>query len=234
MQLLVSVSDVEEAHAALLGGAIVIDAKDPLLGALGAVTLDVFRQIHALVGGIRPVSAALGDTVDEEATGHIAGAYAGAGAGFVKIGFARPNDMARVGSLIDAAVRGAKPAGCGVIVATYADEAAAFASRDELVTVAAKRGATGVLIDTVDKGGRGLRSLVATDVLTAWIAAAHDAGLIVSVAGKLTVEDLTWARDCGADVVGVRGAACEDGRTSRVTTERVRGLRAALSQLAPG
>jgi hypothetical protein len=91
-----------------------------------------------------------------------------------------------------------------------------------------------VLIDTVDKGGRGLRSLVATDVLTAWIAAAHDAGLIVSVAGKLTVEDLTWARDCGADVVGVRGAACEDGRTSRVTTERVRGLRAALSQLAPG
>src|SRR5262245_61580587 len=168
MQLLVSVSDADEAHAALLGGAIIIDAKDPLLGALGAVTLDVFRRIHTLVGGIRPVSAALGEAVDEEAMEHTARAYAGAGAAFVKIGFARSDDTARLASLIDAAVRGAKPAGCGVIVATYADDAAAVASRDELVKVAANAGATGVLIDTVDKGGAGVRSLVATDVLTTW------------------------------------------------------------------
>jgi (5-formylfuran-3-yl)methyl phosphate synthase len=229
MQLLVSVSDVDEAQAALLGGAIVIDAKDPILGALGAVSLDVFRGIHTLVGGIRPVSAALGDAVDEEAMEHTARAYAGAGAGFVKIGFAQPDDTRRAGSLIAAAVRGASPAGCAVIAATYADHAGAVASRDELVTVAANAGATGVLIDTTDKGGPGLRSLVATDVLTAWIAAAHDAGLIVSVAGKLTSDDLAWARDCGADIAGVRGAACIDGRTSRISAENVRLLRALTS-----
>jgi (5-formylfuran-3-yl)methyl phosphate synthase len=226
MQLLVSVSDVGEAQAALLGGAVIIDAKDPILGALGAVTLDVFRGIHTLVGGIRPVSAALGDAVDEEATAHTARAYAGAGAGFVKIGLAQPDDMRRAGSLIDAAVRGARPAGCGVIAATYADHAGAVASRDELVTVAAHAGATGVLIDTIDKGGPGLRSLIATDALTTWIAAAHDARLLVSVAGKLTSDDLAWARDCGADIAGVRGAACEAGRTTRVTAENVRLLRA--------
>jgi len=229
MQLLVSVSDVEEAQAALLGGAIVIDAKDPLLGALGAVSLDVLRRIHTVVGGIRPVSAALGEAVDEEAMEHAARAYASAGAAFVKIGFARPGDMGRIGSLIEAAVRGARPAGCGVIAATYADEPGAVASRQELVNVAANSGATGVLIDTVDKGGSGLRSLVTTAVLTAWIAAAHDAGLIVSVAGKLTGEDLAWARECGADIAGVRGAACDGGRTGRVTAERVRLLRAAAS-----
>jgi (5-formylfuran-3-yl)methyl phosphate synthase len=229
MQLLVSVSDVDEAQSALLGGAIVIDAKDPLLGALGAVSLDVFRQIHTLVGGIRPVSAALGDAVDEEAMEHTARAYAGAGAGFVKIGFARPEDTTRLGSLIEAAVRGAQPAGCGVIAATYADHAAAMASRDAFVRVVANAGATGVLIDTTDKGGSGLRALIATDALTAWIAAAHDAGLIVSVAGKLTTEDLAWARDCGADIAGVRGAACDGGRTGRVTADRVRLLRAATA-----
>ena len=232
MQLLVSVSDVDEAQAALLGGAIIIDAKDPLLGALGAVSLDVFRGIHTLVGGIRPVSAALGDAVDEEATEHAARVYAGAGAGFVKIGFAQSADLQQTGSLIEAAVRGAKPAGCGVIAATYADHADASASRDQLVTVAADAGATGVLIDTTDKGGPGLRSLIATDVLTAWVAAAHDAGLIVSVAGKLTSDDLAWARDCGADIAGIRGAACIDGRTSRIAVENVRLLRALTSSLA--
>ena len=225
MRLLVSVSDEQEAQAALLGGAIIIDAKDPLLGALGAVRLDVFRGIHTLVGGIRPVSAALGDALDEEATEHIARAYAGAGAGFVKIGFAQPDGVQRAASLIAAAVRGAKPAGCEVIAATYADDAAAVVWRDELIEVAAKSGATGLLIDTVDKGGPGLRSLIATEVLAAWIAAAHDAGLLVSIAGRLTSEDLTWARDCGADIAGVRGAACDGGRTGRVTAERVRLLR---------
>jgi len=232
MQLLVSVSDVDEAEAALLGGAIIIDAKDPLLGALGAVSLDVFRGIHRLVGGIRPVSAALGDAADEEATEYIARSYAGAGAGFVKIGFAQPDDMPRAGALIEAAVRGARPAGGGVIAATYADHAGASASRDELVRVAADAGATGILIDTTDKGGPGVRSLVSTETLAAWIATAHDAGLIVSVAGKLTSEDLAWARDCGADIAGVRGAACIDGRTSRIAVENVRLLRALTSSLA--
>jgi uncharacterized protein (UPF0264 family) len=77
-----------------------------------------------------------------------------------------------------------------------------------------------------------VRSLVTTDALAAWIAAAHDAGLIVSVAGKLTSDDLTWARDCGADIAGVRGAACIDGRTSRIAVENVRLLRALTSSLA--
>jgi uncharacterized protein (UPF0264 family) len=38
MQLLVSVADAREARAARLGGADVIDAKDPSRGALGSVS----------------------------------------------------------------------------------------------------------------------------------------------------------------------------------------------------
>ena len=51
MRLLVSVSSAAEASAALAGGADVIDAKDPLAGALGAVSADVLREIHAIVAG---------------------------------------------------------------------------------------------------------------------------------------------------------------------------------------
>ena len=62
MQLLVSVADASEGRAALLGGADVIDAKDPREGALGAVRREVLGELRAAVGAGRPLSAALGDS----------------------------------------------------------------------------------------------------------------------------------------------------------------------------
>jgi uncharacterized protein (UPF0264 family) len=85
-----------------------------------------------------------------------------------------------------------------------------------------------VLIDTADKEGPGLRALIAPSVLAAWVAEAHDARLIVALAGRLTADDLPFVRDAGGDIAGVRGAACEHGRTGRVTADRVRLLRARL------
>ncbi len=65
MRVLVSVSDANEARAALDAGADIIDAKDPGAGALGAVSTGTLRAIHAVVNGARPVSVALGDAIDE-------------------------------------------------------------------------------------------------------------------------------------------------------------------------
>ncbi|HEY0776746.1 MAG TPA: (5-formylfuran-3-yl)methyl phosphate synthase, partial [Gemmatirosa sp.] len=36
-------------------------------------------------------------------------------------------------------------------------------------------------------------------------------------------------REIGPDVVGVRGAACDGGRTGRISAERVRALRAGVA-----
>jgi uncharacterized protein (UPF0264 family) len=98
-----------------------------------------------------------------------------------------------------------------------------------IVEIAARAGAIGVLLDTANKCGPGLRGLVAPSVLAAWVTKAHDAGLIVALAGKLTADDLVFVREAGADIAGVRGAACEGGRTGRVTADRVQMLRARLS-----
>jgi uncharacterized protein (UPF0264 family) len=68
--------------------------------------------------------------------------------------------------------------------------------------------------------------LLPFSTLSAWRRNAHAAGLLVAVAGRLAPEDLPWVRDAGADVAGVRGAACEDGRGGRVNAARVRGLAA--------
>src|SRR5688572_6649513 len=120
MKLLVSVSDAFDAAAALEGGADIIDAKNPASGALGAVTLDVFRDIHAVVASARPVTAALGDALDEASIERTAEAYARAGARLVKVGFAGTTSHPRVVSLLSAARDGAAGQ-AGVIATAYAD-----------------------------------------------------------------------------------------------------------------
>jgi uncharacterized protein (UPF0264 family) len=226
MRLLVSVSNDSEARAALEGGADIIDAKDPHAGALGAVSLDVFTDIHRVATPIVPVSAALGEASDESAIERTARDFTEAGATFVKIGFAGINDAARVHALLVAARRCASA--CLVAVA-YADRQHCDLPLMEMVKVASSAGAMGMLIDTWDKHGAGLRYLVDGQTLRAWTSAAHEAGLLVAAAGKLTIDDLSWVTACGADIAGVRGAACENGRTGQVTTECVRLLRAAAA-----
>jgi hypothetical protein len=80
MRLLISVANAAEASDALAGGADIIDAKEPLAGALGAVSVKVLREIHAAVAGARPVTAALGDASDEATVERAAAAFTAAGA----------------------------------------------------------------------------------------------------------------------------------------------------------
>jgi len=229
MRLLVSVASGAEASAALAGGTDVIDAKDALAGALSAVSVEVLREIHAAVAGRRPVTAALGDAADEAATERAAREFAAAGASLVKVGFAGIASAERVTALIAAAVRGARAGSDGsggVVAVAYADaERGASLPPAALVEVAARAGAEGVLLDTADKGGPGLRGLVEAGALAAWVAEAHQTGLLVALAGKLTADDLPFVRDAGADIAGVRGAACVGGRTGTVSADRVRLLR---------
>jgi uncharacterized protein (UPF0264 family) len=229
MHLLVSVTSAVDAAAALAGGADLIDAKDPAAGALGAVSIEQFRRIVAAVAGARPVTAALGDAADEPAIEQTARAFAGLGASFVKLGFAGISSTDRVAALITAAVSGARrDSGSRVVAVAYADaDRAGSISPLRLLDVAARAGATGVLLDTFDKQQGGLRQLVAWRALTDWVVSAHDAGLFVAIAGKLTASDLPYVRDAGADIAGVRGSACDGGRTGRVTADRVRLLRSA-------
>jgi uncharacterized protein (UPF0264 family) len=225
MQLLVSVADAEEARAALAGGADVIDAKDPRQGGLAAVPPETLRAIRAAVPATHPLSAALGDARDEPAVARAARAAAALGVAFVKVGFAGVTSAAAVRRLANAARWGAGERTAVVLVA-YADWPAAHSPAPEpLVAVAAAAGAAGVLLDTAGKGAP-LFVHRTPAVVGAWIAAAHAAGLFAGVAGGLRGPDLPLARALGADLAGVRGAACLGGRTGRVSSARVAALRA--------
>lgn len=228
MRLLVSVANAEEAAAARAGGADLIDAKDPASGALGAVSIETLREIHAAVAGERPVTAALGDAVDEQAIEDTARSFAAGGAMLVKVGFAGITKARRAEKLAAAAVRGVQASGrglSGVVAVAYADaHRIGSLAPSAIVQVAARAGAAGVLLDTADKCGPGLRQLIGPAALSSWVAEAHEAGLLVALAGKLTAADLAFVRDAGADIAGVRGAACDQGRTGRVVADNVRLL----------
>jgi len=194
MQLLVSVADAADATAAIDGGADIIDAKDPSRGALGPVAPEALAAIIASVAGRRPVSAALGDNFD------------GADAPLESLAFAK---LTRPRSV----------PGCALVIAAYADRC-----WEHVIEIGARWGAYGVLLDTSDKNGRGLFELVCEDAIGRWVERAHEVGLIVALAGRLTAEDLPRAAALGADIAGIRGAACDGGRGGRVSAERVRAL----------
>lgn len=227
MRLLVSVRNQEEAQAALAGGAEIIDAKEPSLGALGAVEIGVLRAIVAAVNGMRPVSAALGDSGNSEWLAASARASAKAGAAFVKVGFADVRDpaavRARLARVMEGALLPASP--CAVVAVAYADwDEVGGASPQAVLAAAGAEGAMGVLVDTVRKDGAGLFRCLGRGALGSLVREARAQSLMVALAGRISIEDLSFAYEAGAEIVGVRGAACEHGREGRVQESRVREL----------
>ena len=68
------------------------------------------------------------------------------------------------------------------------------------------------------------------EALTSLVDEAHKLGLEVALAGALRAEDLPVVRATGADVAGVRSAACAGARRSgSLDPSRVRALRAACA-----
>lgn len=249
MRLLISVASAVEARAALEGGADIIDAKDPTHGPLGSVSTTALREIVRAVDGRLPVSAALGDACDEKAVSLAARRAAAERLAYVKVGFAGVSEADRVESLIGAAVQGAAmvSASAGVIAVAYADSFrpdVASLSPWWLVEAAERAGAVGVLLDTAvkrtmrrhDDAPSGLFAAMRQSLVAAWIRHAHDADLTVAVAGGLAGADLSLLRAFGADVVGVRGAACEGAdRVGHVSRANVAALaRAAGRRVWPG
>jgi len=239
MRVLVSVSDAAEARTALDAGADVIDAKDPRAGALGAVSIDTLHAIHGVVNGVCPVSVALGDAVDEREIEDAARRAALLGSAFVKLAFGGQPTHQRIMSLIHAARRGVgneSAPRCLVVAAAYADwDTTGLGPSPACVIAAAGRaGAAGVLIDTADKRGPALFGCATRETLHGWVEAAHAAGLWVALAGRLREADLVAVSVLGADIVGVRGAVCEGGRTGRVSADLVRRVMAQARKAAGG
>jgi (5-formylfuran-3-yl)methyl phosphate synthase len=235
MKLLVSVVDVGEARAAAAAGADIIDVKNPAEGSLGAPPPSVIAGVRAALPASLPVSAAIGDMPDLPGTAALAALGAArSGAALVKVGLWGVSTEAKAVDLLCAVRDGvADVPGARVVAAAYADAQRvphAPLAPELLPHVARAAGVEVCLLDTAVKDGRGLLDWLSPDELTSLVTDAHDAGLQVALAGALRAEDLPGVRATGADIVGVRSAACgDDRRSGPLEATRVRALRAACA-----
>jgi len=223
MRLLVSVRDVREAQAAVRGGAEIVDAKDPRRGALGPVTSRTLARIRAAVPCGIPVSAALGDAADDWPVPR--------GVAYVKVGLRDVQDAEHAQVLASRAARTAAEAGAELVLVAYADATRAGSPPPLAIpAIAAAVGARGVLLDTAFKDRGSLFDLLDVARVAQWLAAARGCGgLFTALAGGLSEPSLRTALALGADIVGVRGAACDGGRLGRVSVARVAALSALVA-----
>jgi uncharacterized protein (UPF0264 family) len=247
-KLLVSVRSVSEAQAAIAGGADIIDVKEPARGSLGmadAETIaDIVRSVRStsvashptpLPEGegatFRPVSAALGEarewiTADEHsATIPDNLAYTKLGLA----GLASPDDWKSEWMTVRRRVEDRSHFAARWIAVAYVDWQSADAPPlEDVIAAAGETDCVGVLFDTFHKEGRSLRDWLALPELTRLIATIQAAGMLAALAGGLGRDDAEVLAETGADILAIRTAACEDGRTGTVTAPAVRTFRAAM------
>jgi (5-formylfuran-3-yl)methyl phosphate synthase len=235
LRLLVSVRSGAEVAAALAGGADIIDAKEPARGSLGVVDPGTLAEIARAVPPGVPLSVALGDlrgSDDVERAIATLGAGGGVGSAFLKVGFAGVSEKSRVRLAIRGMV-GAASTLVGrppVVAVAYADHhSAATLSPTALAEVAVEEGAIGVLLDTWTKDGRALFDWISPSTLKDWVNEVRSRGLVAAVAGSLHAASIPTVLRAEPDIVGIRGAACDGGRSGVVSPSRVRAIRSAIN-----
>ena len=240
-KLLVSVRSPEEALVAVRGGADIVDVKEPSAGPLGMAPLATLCRILETFQNIPqppPLSFALGELSDwfgscpdpamTAAQFHMA--FAGLlrqwpTVRFLKCGLAgcrsMPNWEQRWAEL-----RQLAPSSVTWVAVAYADaERAAAPELARVLSAAIDAGARVLLIDTFVKDGKRLPDWLSPEQLQAFAGECRRHNLLLALAGQISPLDFPGLRAVGADVIAVRGAACDSAdRLQAVSGQRVRAL----------
>ena len=216
-RMLASVTDEREAELVAALGADIVDAKDPVAGALGALTHATVSAIRGRVPAHIPVSATIGDpSNDVEATAIAVLRMAETGADIVKVGFgaAAARTIDRLGRLDLGSAR--------LVGVLLADECIDF----DLIDVARAAGFAGLMLDTADKSRGSLPDIVSAEVMGRFVAIVRRAGMFAGLAGSLRAEHVPSLLQIAPDVLGFRGGLCRLGdRTGGIEADAVCGVR---------
>jgi (5-formylfuran-3-yl)methyl phosphate synthase len=230
MKVLISPKDEFEARAAVDGGADIIDVKNPVEGSLGANFPWVIRQIRSLVPHSIEVSATIGDFPHLPGSASLAalGAVV-SGANYVKVGLKGSKTQDEAVFLMQQVTRTVKEYDikAKVVLAGYADyHRAATLDPFLLPQVARNAGCDVVMVDTFIKDGKGLFDFMDEASCKRFIDEGHRQGLDVALAGSIKLPEIPTLKHIGADIVGIRGAACSHGDrlTGTIQAENVRAL----------
>ncbi len=231
MKLLVSPINVEEAKICKLGGADIIDVKNPKEGSLGANFPWMIKAVKKAAGNV-PVSATIGDFNYKPGTASLAALGAAfAGAEYIKIGLYDIRTREQALEMLTNIVRSVKDYDKNkkVVASGYSDyKRINSISPFELPGIGAQAGVDVVMMDTGIKDGRSTFEFLAERELVDFVAGAKDKGLQAAIAGTIKFKDISSLKRISPDIIGVRGCVCGGDRNSAIKRELVELLKAEL------
>ena len=237
LKLLISPINEEEALEAIRGGADIIDVKNPKEGSLGANFPWMIRKISELLPANIELSATIGDVPYLPGTVSLAALGAAvSGANYIKVGLFGVRKFENSVYLMKKVCKSVKDYddSIKVVVAGYADADRISAINPLLIPkVAIESSCDIAMIDTFDKrGGKRLFDFLTDNQLEKFVMETHDHNLMAALAGSILISDIPRIYYLGADVVGIRGAACEGDRlTGKITENKVKILSKMIQDL---
>lgn len=228
MKLLVSPINVEEAKVCRLGGADIIDVKNPKEGSLGANFPWMISAVKKVAGNT-PVSATIGDFNYKPGTASLAALGAAvSGAEYVKVGLYDIHTREQALDMLTNIVRSVKDfdADKKVVASGYSDfKRINSISIFELPSIGAEAGVDVVMMDTGIKDGRSTFEFLNEKELTDFVNIARDQGLETAIAGTIKFEDVPALKRISPDIIGVRGCVCGGDRNAAIKKELVERLK---------
>lgn len=200
IQMLASVTNLEEAKIVLEVDVDLIDLKDPHTGALGALDIMTVKSIVKWIDKRKRVSATIGDLPMQPALiASKVGEIASTGVDIVKVGFfGKDNHQTTIEAL-----QPLVSAGISIVAVLFADEAP-----DLSLHLFEHSGFYGVMLDTRNKQGKHLLNYINNNDLQTFINNARKMQMHVGLAGALSLESLQHLYDLQPDYLGFRGALC--------------------------
>jgi uncharacterized protein (UPF0264 family) len=225
----VSVRSVDEAEAAMNGGAALIDVKEPSRGSLGRADNETLDGVLRYVAGRRPMSAALGELVERFELPALKGLR------FIKWGLSGcPEEHWRRDlEAVSDKLRQLNPE-CNPVAVGYADwQRARSPSPNKVAEFAVENSWPVFLLDTWMKDGSSLFDWLSAAAVCDLTRLCRTAGVRVALAGSLGLDHLFALRELQPDWLAVRGAVCRHGkRNEAIDPVRVARLVKALANLS--
>jgi uncharacterized protein (UPF0264 family) len=205
-QLLISVTDIDEAQLALMHGADLIDLKDPHQGALGALPITTIQEVVNFVSTHRThpqqlTSATVGDLpMQADLILVEVLAVASTNVDFVKIGFFESEDYQ---PCLDALAEVAKN-GVKLIAVLFAETT--YPKR--LVDLIKNAGFYGVMLDTSQKNGATFMHHYTDEQIMSLSRQVKDHAMVFGLAGSLNIQHLEKVAMYTPTYIGFRGGVC--------------------------
>ncbi|HYN54234.1 MAG TPA: (5-formylfuran-3-yl)methyl phosphate synthase [Methylotenera sp.] len=221
-QLLISVTSIAEAQIVLENGVDIIDLKDPLTGALGALPLSQIEVIVDFVDRRKLVSATIGDMpMQPELIFDSVAKLRNTKVDFIKIGFfPAGNYQPTLDKLRTITANGVK-----LIAVLFAE----YEYSDALIKSIQQAGFHGVMWDTAQKDGNTFMYYRSAVNCKEFAKRVLEIGMSFGLAGSLQLQHIVAARELNPTYIGFRGGVCDSNkRESGLDSQKIKAIRKAL------